>query len=132
MSINKVVVSGNLTKDAEVRTTQSGIAIASVSIAVNDRIKDAQGNWTDKPNYFDAKMFGARAEKISPYLTKGTKVAIEGKLQWSSWEKDGQRRSKVEILIDNVEFMSRREQQPTAQPEVQQAEPSYYDTEIPF
>lgn len=133
MSINKAYISGNLTRDIEVRNTQSGAAIGRFSVAVNDRVKDAQGNWTDRPNYIDCTLWGPRAEKLEPYLTKGTKVAIEGKLRWSSWEKDGQKRSKIEIMVDDVELMSRRnEQQP--QPEVQQAEQplTYYDESIPF
>jgi single-strand DNA-binding protein len=129
MSINKAYISGNLTRDMEVRNTQSGAAIGRFCVAVNDRVKDAQGNWADRPNYIDCTLWGPRAEKLEPYLTKGTKVAIEGKLRWSSWEKDGQKRSKIEIMVDEVEFMSRQQ---ASQPQPEQAEPSYYDAEIPF
>ena len=110
MSINKVMLTGNLTRDAEVRRTQSGMAIASFGIAVNDRRQNQQtGEWEDYPNFVDCTMFGARAEKIAGYLTKGLKAAIEGKLRYSSWECDGQKRSKLEVIVDEIEFMSARQ-----------------------
>ena len=109
MSINKVFLSGNLTRDAELRTTQSGGSVCVVGVAVNDRRKNQQtGEWEDYPNFVDCTMFGARAEKLQPYLAKGTKVSIEGKLRYSSWERDGQRRSKLEVVVDELEFMSSR------------------------
>ena len=113
MSINRVMISGNLTRDAEIRSTQSGMAILGFGVAVNDRRKNQQtGEWEDYPNFVDCTMFGTRGEKLQPYLTKGTKVAIEGKLRYSSWEtKDGQRRSKLEVVVDEVEFLSSRNQQ---------------------
>ena len=78
-------------------------------VAVNDRRKNQQtGEWEDYPNFVDCTMFGTRGEKLQPYLTKGTKVAIEGKLRYSSWERDGQRRSKLEVIVDELEFMSSR------------------------
>lgn len=111
MSINRVTISGNLTRDPELRTTQGGMAILGFGVAVNDRRKNSQtGEWEDCPNFIDCTMFGTRAEKISQYLSKGTKVAIEGKLRYSSWEKDGQRRSKLEVIPDEVEIMSARQQ----------------------
>ena len=86
MSINRVVISGNLTRDAELRQTQSGSSILAFGVAVNDRRKNSQtGEWEDYPNYIDCTMFGPRAEKLAQYLTKGLKVAIEGKLRYSSW-----------------------------------------------
>ena len=109
MSINRVMISGNLTRDAEIRSTQSGMAILGFGVAVNDRRKNQQtGEWEDYPNFVDCTMFGTRGEKLQPYLTKGTKVAIEGKLRYSSWERDGQRRSKLEVIVDELEFMSSR------------------------
>ncbi len=107
MSINRVMISGNLTRDAELRSTQSGMAILGFGVAVNDRRKNPQtGDWEDYPNFVDCTMFGTRGEKLQQYLTKGTKVAIEGKLRYSSWERDGQRRSKLEVIVDELEFMS--------------------------
>lgn len=105
MSINSVSISGNLTRDAELKVTQSGTPILSGSIAVNERVKDAQGNWTDKPNYVDWVLFGARAEKVAGFLTKGTKVALFGSLSYSSWEdKQGNKRSKLEVIVRELEF----------------------------
>ena len=135
MSINRVIITGNLTRDPELRATQSGMQVLSLGVAVNDRRKNqATGEWEDVPNFVDCTMFGTRAEAVSRYLSKGTKVAIEGKLRYSSWEKDGQRRSKLEVIVDEIEFMSRREQPAQAAAPVQaQAEPlDVYDEDIPF
>lgn len=110
MSINRVIISGNLTRDPELRQTQSGMAVLSFGVAVNDRRKNPQtGEWEDYPNFVDCTMFGARANSLANYLTKGTKVAIEGKLRWSQWERDGQKRSKLEVIVDELEFMSSRQ-----------------------
>lgn len=108
MSINRVIVSGNLTREPEVRTTASGSPVMGFGIAVNDRRKNSQtGEWEDYPNFIDCTMFGARAQSVSRFLSKGSKVAIEGKLRWSQWEtNEGQKRSKIEIIVDEIEFMS--------------------------
>ena len=136
MAINRVAISGNLTRDPELRVTAGGMQVLSLGVAVNDRRKNPQtGEWEDVPNFVDCTMFGTRAEAVSRYLSKGTKVAIEGKLRYSSWERDGQRRSKLEVIVDEIEFMSRRDGQ-TAQvaaPAPVQAEPlDVYDEDIPF
>ena len=95
--------------DPELRSTQSGMDVMSFGVAVNDRRRNPQTNeWEDYPNFIDCTMFGARAESLSRYLGKGTKVAIEGKLRWSQWERDGQKRSKLEVIVDELEFMSSR------------------------
>lgn len=108
MSINRVIVSGNLTRDPELRATASGMPVLGLGIAVNDRRRNQQtGEWEDYPNFIDCTMFGARAESVSRFISKGSKVAIEGKLRWSQWERDGQKRSKIEIIVDDIEFMSR-------------------------
>lgn len=112
MSINRVNISGNLTRDPEMRATQSGTSILTFSVAVNDRRRNPQtGEWEDVPNYIDCVVFGNRAEPLSRFLSKGTKVAVEGKLRWSQWERDGQKRSKIEVIVDEVEFLSSRNQQ---------------------
>ena len=109
MSINRVIVSGNLTRDPELRSTAGGMAVLGFGVAVNDRRKNQQtGEWEDYPNFIDCTMFGARAEALSRYLNKGTKVSIEGKLRWSQWEREGQKRSKIEVIVDELEFMSSR------------------------
>ena len=136
MSINVVVLTGNLTRDCEVRRTQSGMAIMSFGLAVNDRRKNSQtGEWEDYANFIDCTMFGARAEAVSNYLSKGSKIGLEGKLHWSQWERDGQKRSKVEVIADEVEFLSPRKQQQqpnyVADAEFQEVT-SMYDDDIPW
>ena len=111
MSINLVCITGNLTRDPELRQTQGGTPILSFGVAVNDKRKNQQGEWVDYPNYVDCVVFGLRAEKLATFMTKGMKVAIEGKLHYQSWEKDGQKRSKLEVVVDNIDFMSKSSQQ---------------------
>jgi single-strand DNA-binding protein len=111
MSINRVIISGNLTRDPELRNTAGGVSILGFGVAVNDRRRNAQtGEWEDYPNYIDCTIFGVRAESLSRILVKGMKVAIEGKLRWSQWEKKdtGEKRSKIEVIVDELEFMSNR------------------------
>ena len=111
MSINRVLITGNLTRDPELRSTGSGMAVLQMGVAVNDRRKNPQsGEWEDVPNFIDVVMFGTRAESVSRFLSKGSKVAVEGKLRWSSWEDKttGAKRSKVEVVADDIEFMSSR------------------------
>lgn len=137
MSINRVTITGNLARDPDLRTTATGNPVLGFSVAVNDRRKNnATGEWEDQPNFVDCTMFGTRAEKITPYLSKGTKVAIEGKLRWSQWERDGQKRSKLEVIIDEIEFLSQRGSEVAHTAPVQPAQPvvdaSIYDTSIPF
>lgn len=149
MSINRVNISGNLTRDPEMRATQGGSQVLGFGVAVNDRRKNPQtGEWEDVPNFVDCTVFGNRAEALSRILTKGMKVAIEGKLRWSQWEKDGQKRSKLEVIVDEIEFMSARgsdgqraQQSAPQQPRMaypqqatspQQVPAPTYDEEIPF
>lgn len=132
MSINRVNISGNLTRDPEVRTSASGSAIMHFGVAVNDRSKNQQtGEWEDRPNFIDCTMFGTRAESVSRFLHKGAKVAIEGKLRWSQWDdrKTGEKRSKVEVIVDEIELMQQRQQQETRE---QAPTASIYDEDIPF
>ena len=139
MSINRVNISGNLTRDPEMRGTTGGTSVLSFGVAVNDRRRNQQtGEWEDYPNFVDCVMFGTRAEAISRYLSKGTKVAIEGKLRWSQWESDGQRRSKLEVVVDEIELMSRRDDGDggrsygSARPPQKPAQADLYDEDIPF
>ena len=110
MSLNKVTISGNLAADAVVRTTQSGVAVLSFSVAVNERTKDRDGNWSDYTNWIDCVMFGQRAQSVQPYLTRGSKVAIIGHLRAETYEKDGVRRKAVSVRVDDIEFMNGRRQ----------------------
>ncbi|GAB4285887.1 MAG: hypothetical protein Kow0067_09160 [Coriobacteriia bacterium] len=111
MSINRVVISGNLTRDPELRSTNSGMSVLKLGVAVNDRRKNqSTGEWEDVPNFVDVTIFGARADALARFLSKGTKVAIEGKLRWSQWETpDGDKRSKLEVIADEIEFMTPRD-----------------------
>lgn len=132
MSINRVIISGNLTRDPELRQTQSGMAVLSFGVAVNDRRKNpSTGEWEDYPNFVDCTMFGARANSLAQYLSKGTKVSIEGKLRWSQWERDGQKRSKIEVIVDELEFMSSRGEAGERDLE-DGAVAGVYDHDIPF
>ena len=111
MSINIAAISGNLTRDPELRTTGAGSSVLKFSVAVNERRRNQQTDeWEDCPNFIDCVVFGNRAEPLSRILTKGMKVAVHGKLRWSSWETDdGQRRSKVELAANEVDIMAKRE-----------------------
>ena len=113
MSINQVTISGNLTRDPELRQTQGGMAVMSLGVAVNERVKNQQtGEWEDRPNFVDCVVFGRRAEALSRYLSKGSKVAVSGRLRYSAWEaKDGGRRSKLEVIVDELNLMSQRQGQ---------------------
>lgn len=127
MGINRVVLSGNLTRDPEVRQTASGTSVLSLGLAVNDRRKNSQtGEWEDYANFVDCTMFGSRGANLSQYLSKGQRVAIEGKLRYSTWERDGQRRSKLEVIIDDIDFQGSRKEASASQPV------DAYDDDIPF
>lgn len=156
MALNSVAISGNLTRDPELRQTPGGISVLAFGVAVNDRRRNASGEWEDVPNFVDCTMFGTRADALAKYLHKGTKVAVHGRLRYSSWERDGQKRSKLEVVADELDFMSQRSQdgsgaphgsgmgnQPAARQtaaqnrsqrptEPQQMQADLYDEDIPF
>ena len=111
-----------MTRSPELRSTASGTPVLSFGIAVNDSRKDASGQWVDVPNFFECSTFGNRATALSDILTKGMKVAITGKLHYSSWEKDGKKHSKVDIIAREIELMQNRKPQQGYQPP-QQAQP---------
>jgi len=108
-NINRVVVSGNLTRDPELRSTSGGTSVCSLRIAVNSRRKDDSGQWVDKPNYFDVTVWGAQGENCAQYLAKGRPVAVDGRLDWREWEKDGIKRQSVSIIADSVQFLGSRD-----------------------
>jgi single-strand DNA-binding protein len=110
-NVNVVVITGNLTRDPELRHTGGGTPICELRVAVNSRRKNSQsGEWEDKPNYFDVKVWGAQGENCSNYLSKGRPVAVEGRLDWREWEaKDGGKRQKVEIVANSVQFLGSRD-----------------------
>lgn len=104
--INRVEISGNLTRDPELRSTASGMEVLGFGIASNDRRKNSQtGEWEDVPDFVDCTMFGKRAGSVHKYLSKGMKVFIAGKLHFSSWEREGQKRTKLEVIVDEIVFV---------------------------
>ncbi len=108
-NINVVVVTGNLTRDPELRSLPSGTSVCELRIAVNSRRKDETGTWVDKPNYFDVTVWGAQGENCANYLSKGRPVAIEGRLDWREWEtQEGQKRQAVRIIANSVQFLGSR------------------------
>jgi single-strand DNA-binding protein len=107
--INRVTLVGRLTRDPELRALPSGTSVLNLGLAVNGRQKDQQGNWVDKPNFFDVKVFGGQAEMLANHLAKGRRVGVDGRLDWSSWEaQDGSKRSKVEVVAQSVQFLDSR------------------------
>jgi single-strand DNA-binding protein len=109
-NVNVVVITGNLTRDPELRHLGSGTAVCKLRVAVNSRRKDQSGNWVDKPNYFDVTVWGAQGENCASYLSKGRPVAVEGRLDWREWEdQGGNKRQSVEIIANTVQFLGSRD-----------------------
>ena len=111
-NINRVVLTGNLTRDPELRSLPSGMSVCSLRIACNTRRKDnSTGEWVDKPNYFDVTVWGAQGENCARYLSKGRPVAIDGRLEWREWEAEGGgKRQAIDIIADAVQFLGGREE----------------------
>lgn len=139
MTVNIVCLAGNVTRDAELKRTTAGSSVLVFTLAVNEHFKNnATGTWDKRPNFFDCVMFGPRAEKLAQYITKGAKLAVTGRLRYRAWETDGGgKRSKVEVVVEEVELMS-RDASPQQQPQQPQQQipgapdGSFYDTDIPF
>jgi single-strand DNA-binding protein len=111
-NINRVVLTGNLTKDPELRSLPSGTAVCELRIACNTRRKNgATGEWEDRPNYFNVKVWGAQGENVARFLAKGRPVAIDGRLEWREWEaQDGAKRQAIDIIADSVQFLGSRDE----------------------
>lgn len=125
MAVNMVAITGNLTRAPELRQTNGGSPVASFSVAVNDRSRNRQtGEWEEHPNFIDCVAFGNRAEWAAGNLSKGGRVAVSGRLRQSSWEADGQRRSKVEVVANEIVPMQSRQQA--------QAADAYETDDCPF
>jgi single-strand DNA-binding protein len=108
--INRVTLVGRLTRDPELRHLPSGAPVLEMGVAVNGRQQDDSGNWVDKPNFFDVKVYGNQAEHLSQYLSKGRRIGIDGRLDWRSWEaQDGTKRSKVDVVAQTVQFLDSRQ-----------------------
>jgi single-strand DNA-binding protein len=144
-SINRVILVGNLTHDPELRALPSGSSVCQLRVAVNDRVKDrTTGEWTDYANYFDVNVFGNQAERCAEYLKRGRQVAVDGRLRWRQWEtQDGQKRSKVEVVADSVQFIGPRDGGGGAPQRQQTGGPAFndagldvpeedFDSDIPF
>ncbi|RKQ92973.1 single-strand DNA-binding protein [Solirubrobacter pauli] len=104
-NINRVVLTGNLTRDPELRTTPSGASVCSMRLASNTRHKSG-GQWVDKPNYFNVTVWGAQGENCARFLSKGRPVAVDGRLEWREWQQDDSKREAVEIVADSVQFLT--------------------------
>jgi single-strand DNA-binding protein len=108
--INRVTLVGRLTRDPELRHLPSGTPVLEMGVAVNGRMQDDAGNWVDKPNFFDVKVYGNQAEMLSQHLAKGRRIGIDGRLDWRSWEaQDGTKRSKVDVVAQTVQFLDSRQ-----------------------
>jgi single-strand DNA-binding protein len=110
MNINRVVLTGNLTRDPDLRSTGNGLSICKLGVACNTRRRNgATGEWEEKPNFFRVTVFGNQGERCAQYLKKGRAVAIDGRLEWSQWESEGQKRESIDIIADSVQFLGGRE-----------------------
>jgi single-strand DNA-binding protein len=109
-NINRVVLTGNLTKDPELKSTPGGTSVCKLRLACNTRRRDSAGNWVDKPNFFDITVWGAQGENCAQYLQKGRPIAVDGRLEWREWEtENGQKRQAVDIIADSVQFLGSRD-----------------------
>ena len=110
-NINRVIITGNLTRDPELRSLASGNSVCSLRVACNGRRRNpSTQEWEDQPNYFDVTVWGAQGENCSRYLSKGRPVAVDGRLQWREWtDKEGQKRQSVDIVADSVQFLGGRD-----------------------
>ena len=114
-NINRVVLTGNLTRDPELRSLPSGMSVCSLRIACNTRRKNnSTGEWEDKPNYFDVTVWGAQGENCARFLSKGRPVALDGRLEWREWEEreTGNKRQAIDIIADAVQFLGGRDDAP--------------------
>jgi single-strand DNA-binding protein len=116
-TVNRVVLIGNLTRDPELRSLPSGSSVCNFRVACNSTRRDAEGDFQEKPNFFDVSVFGERAENVSRYTRKGRRVAIDGRLDWREWEtSDGQKRQTVSIIADTVMFLDSPGEQHDGEP----------------
>jgi single-strand DNA-binding protein len=149
--INQVVLVGRLTRDAELKYTSSGIAICTFAVAVNRRIRKGE-QWLDEASFFDLTLWDKQAEGLQKYLLKGTQVAVQGELRQDRWEKDGQKFSKIQVFVNNLELLGSRSggrdevrgaeapapykgtnsSKPSAPPSVPEFDPQSYEDDIPF
>lgn len=133
MAINRVNLMGNLTRDAELREFEDGGAVLNFGIAVNEKRRDkASGEWVDAPVFVNCSMFGNRARSLAPHLPKGVKVAIDGKLRYSSYMKDDEKRHALSVVVTELQFADSRKASDGASQEEEPSIPELYDEDIPF
>jgi len=108
-NINRVVLVGRLTSDPELRALPSGLAVCGLRVACNSTRKGPEGEYTEKPNFFDVSVFGALGETVHRYTGRGRRIAIDGRLSWREWETpEGAKRQAVEIVADSIQFLDNR------------------------
>lgn len=118
-SLNQVTLLGNLTRDPELRITQNGTSVVNISLAINRSFKDSSGEWQDAVDYIDVTCWSNLADRVSQYLFKGSRALITGRLQFRSWEQDGKKRSKIDVLASDVIFMdSKKSEEPPKEEKV--------------
>lgn len=136
MSINRVILTGGLTRDPELRSTASGMGVLSMRLAFTSRGKNPQtGQWEDMPNYIDVTMFGDRAQRLSQHLKKGSSIGVDGKLRWREWEtQSGEKRQAIEIIADDIEFVGSRPEGAVSESAAEPSAPAddLEGEEIPF
>lgn len=134
MAINRVTIMGNLTRDAELRKKGDATSVLTFGLAINEKKKDSEtGEYVDAPVFVDCALFGARAEALAPYLTKGKKVSVDGRLRYHSWMKNEEKRHALSVLVTDIEFAdSKGAGKDTVSAQGQPAEPETYDADIPF
>ncbi len=129
MNINRVLVTGNLTKDPDLNE-YNGTKVCRMRVAVNNRVKTGS-EWTEKACYFDVTTFGKQAENCKQYLSKGRPIAVDGRLDWNEWEKDGQKHQAVSIVAVSVQFLDSGRQDESRSEPVASTSPAG-DDDIPF
>lgn len=140
MSVNSVNLTGNLGADSQLRVTQSKTQVLTFSLGVSDRVPEGGGKWGDHTNWVDCVIFGKRAEALEPYLTKGVKVAVRGRIRTHTYEKDGKHVKRWEVRVEDIDLMQARRDRQAAQeprdqrPQGQEAAQAadVYDEDIPF
>lgn len=109
-SFNKVILLGNVTRDPELKYTPAGNAVSEIGLALNERKKNAQGQWIEEATFVDVTLWGRTAEIANEYLSKGSPVLIEGRLKLEQWEKDGQKRSKLKVVGERMQLVGGKRQ----------------------
>ncbi len=128
-SFNRVILMGNLTRDVELKHTKSGTAVASVGLAMNSKRK-VNDEMVDETTFVDVTFWGRQAELVSEYLGKGSPIFVEGRLKLDTWETDGQKRSKLHVVAERMQFIGGDEYRQPAEP--QQTSDDGPDDSIPF